>query len=326
MDQFGRVHDSLRISVIDRCNIRCFYCMPEHADNFFSVEKLLTFDEISRVVRILTKQGLRKIRLTGGEPLLRPKIHELVGQLKCIDGIEDIALTTNGILLPKFAEELRNAGLQRVNISLDTLSEATFQKISRREGVDRVIAGIEQAISVGFDEVRLNALAIRGLTENEILPLVEFARRRDLTMRFIEYMPLDADQAWDHKSVLTGEEIRRQLESHFGALVPSNREDPAQPSVDYSFKDGSGTVGFINPVSEPFCSNCNRLRLTADGRLQNCLFSNGGWDLQALLRGNGSDEEIIAQMRKCVFAKEAGHLISKPGFKQPERAMYQIGG
>lgn len=325
-DRFGRVHDSLRISVIDRCNIRCFYCMPEHASDFLPRTQLLSIEEIVRAVKILGGEGLQKIRLTGGEPLLRPGLDRLVDQLRSIDSIQDIALTTNGILLPRFAESLRDAGLQRLNISLDTLTESTFQKISRREGIQKVIDGIDHAISVGFDEIRLNALAIRDLTENEILPLVQFARRRNLTIRFIEYMPLDADRAWKRDSVLSGQEIRHRIEEKIGALRPVARKDPAQPAVDYEFVDGNGRIGLINPVTEPFCGNCNRLRLTADGRLQNCLFSHDGWDLKNLLRSGASNAEILAQARRCVAAKRPGHLISQPDFQQPPRAMYQIGG
>lgn len=300
--------------------------MPEHADTFFPKEELLSFDEITRVVKILASVGLRKIRLTGGEPLLRPALDDLVRRLTQIQPIEEIALTTNGILLPKFARALKAAGLQRLNISLDTLNEETFQRISRRRGVDRVIAGIDYAIETGFTEIRLNALAIRGLAESEIIPLVEFARRRNLTMRFIEYMPLDADKAWRNQDVLTGQEILNLLESKLGSLRPIDRAEPSQPASDYEFTDGSGRVGLIKPVSEPFCGACNRLRLTAEGGLRNCLFSDRNWDLRHLLRSDADDAQILRVIRQSVAAKEAGHLISHHEFQQPQRAMYQIGG
>ncbi|QDV10703.1 Cyclic pyranopterin monophosphate synthase 1 [Rosistilla oblonga] len=326
IDRFGRAHRSLRISVIDRCNIRCFYCMPEHVDNFLPRADLLSFDEIVRVVGLLATAGVSKIRLTGGEPLLRPNLDALIARIAAVSGVEEIALTTNGILLPSFAQSLKAAGLQRLNISLDTLNEATFQRISRRSGVDRVIAGIDHAIDLGFEQIRLNALAIRGLTETEIVPLVDFARRRNLTLRFIEYMPLDADRAWRDGDVLTGDAIRQRLESQYGPLLETGRDDPAQPAIDYRFADGSGRVGFINPVSKPFCIACDRLRLTADGGLRNCLFSDRNWDLRSLLRSGASDADLINLITESVAAKEAGHLISRPGFQQPQRAMYQIGG
>ena len=326
VDRFGRVHDSLRVSVTDRCNIRCFYCMPEHANDFFPSQRLLSLDEIARVVRVMTELGIRKIRLTGGEPLLRSGLDELVRDLSGIGAIDDIALTTNGILLPKVAAALKVAGLKRLNISLDTLREATFQKISRRQGIDQVIDGIDHAIDVGFDSIRLNALSIRGLTENEVLPLVEFARRRNLTLRFIEYMPLDADRAWQDEDVLRGADVRRQIESAFGELTCVGRDEPAQPAVDYTFADRSGKIGFINPISEPFCGACNRLRLTADGAIRNCLFSDDQWNLRDQLRGGADNSEIKQTIRNCVTAKQPGHLISRPGFKAPEQAMYQIGG
>ncbi|MEZ6087959.1 MAG: GTP 3',8-cyclase MoaA [Pirellulaceae bacterium] len=326
VDTFGRVHDSLRISVIDRCNIRCFYCMPEQASDFFPKEQLLTFDEITRAVRLFAEVGIRKIRLTGGEPLLRPDLHLLVAAISEIDRIEEIALTSNGILLPRFAHDLKNAGLNRLNISLDTLNEETFQRVTRRAGVHRVIAGIDHAINIGFDEIRLNALAIRGLTEAEVIPLVEFARRRNLTIRFIEFMPLDGDKSWRDQNVLTGAEVLKIVEERFGTLHPTSRPDASQPSIDYSFDDGSGHVGFINPVSQPFCNTCNRLRLTADGGLRNCLFSDENWDLGHMLRSQASDREIMQTMRASVLAKQAGHLISHLGFQQPAKAMYQIGG
>lgn len=326
VDRFGRVHDALRISVTDRCNIRCFYCMPEHASDFVAPSSLLSFDEIRRITRVLAEAGIRKIRLTGGEPLLRPRLAELVHDLNSIELIDEIALTTNGILLPQFARELKQAGLQRLNISLDTLSEATFQKIARRPGVQRVIDGIDHAIEVGFNEIRLNALAISGLTDDELIPLVEFAGERDLTLRFIEYMPLDGDMAWSDRDVLSGGQLRQRLERLFGPIQAIERLDRSQPSIDYQFVERRGRIGFINPVSKPFCGACNRLRLTADGSLRNCLFSDRDWDLRELLRSHADDQALLKLIRASVAAKEAGHLISRPQFQQPARAMYQIGG
>jgi cyclic pyranopterin phosphate synthase len=326
IDAFGRRHTSLRISVTDRCNIRCFYCMPNEGVVFRRRDELLTFEEIERFVRAVTSLGIRKIRLTGGEPLVRQELDRLVRMLAAIPGIDDLALTTNGMLLEEQAEALRTAGLQRINISLDALREEIFQKISRRPGLDRVLAGIAAAQRAGFEQIRLNAVAIRGVTENEILPLVEFARERDLELRFIEFMPLDAEQHWTNDEVLTGGEILRRVEGAFGPLTAAERDDPNQPAVDFRFADGRGALGFINSVSEPFCEGCNRLRLTAEGQVRNCLFSTVEWDVRAVLRGGGTDEEIRELMRECVAAKAKAHGIGSLEFHRPERAMYQIGG
>ena len=326
IDHFGRVHTSLRISVTDRCNIRCFYCMPNENVQFRPRQEILTFEEIVRFVRIVAARGVSKLRLTGGEPLVRSDLVHLVEQLACIAGIQDIALTTNGILLDEFAAPLKAAGLTRVNISLDTLSEETFRRIARRDGLDRVLAGIEAARQAGFQQIRLNAVAIRGITEPEVVSLTQYALDRDLQMRFIEFMPLDAEQQWQHEQVLSGEDIRRTLEDAIGKLEPQERPDASQPASDFRFEDGRGTVGFINPVSEPFCDQCNRLRLTAEGQLRNCLFSTVEWDARELLRGGADDECIAELVQDCVRAKKPGHGIDEPGFLRPQRAMYQIGG
>jgi cyclic pyranopterin phosphate synthase len=221
---------------------------------------------------------------------------------------------------------LKAAGLHRLNISLDAMSEVTFQRISRRPGLNRVLDGIRAAQRAGFEKIRLNAVAIRGITEEEVVPLGEFARQQDLELRFIEFMPLDADGNWQSDQVLSGEAIRRLLEAAFGTLVPRDRPDPSQPAVDYEFADGIGRIGFINPVSQPFCGDCNRLRITAEGQVRNCLFSTIEWDARALLRGGGSDNEIAQLVRECVAAKKPGHGIDSDQFIRPERAMYQIGG
>jgi cyclic pyranopterin phosphate synthase len=240
--------------------------------------------------------------------------------------VDDLALTTNGILLADQADALRRAGLQRVNISLDTLSEETFQRISRRAGLDRVLAGITAAEQAGFDSVRLNAVAMRGLTEAEIVPLARFARERGVELRFIEYMPLDAERHWRADDVLDGATIRRILESEFGPLVAVDPPHPSQPAVDFVYADGGGRIGLIHPVSQPFCAACDRLRLTAEGHVRNCLFSTSEWDARAHLRGGGSDDQIADLVRDCVWNKAPAHGIGSDGFVQPERAMYQIGG
>jgi cyclic pyranopterin phosphate synthase len=235
-------------------------------------------------------------------------------------------MTTNAILLNEQAQQLKDAGLTRLNISLDTLNEATFQRISRREGIDRVLAGIAAAQHAGFEKIRLNAVAIRGITEAEIVPLAKFARDHAMELRFIEFMPLDAEEHWQNDQVLPGEEIRRVLEKEFGELTPAARPDPSQPATDFAFADGRGTIGFINPVSQPFCSDCNRLRITAEGQIRNCLFSMTEWDARGVLRSGASDDELASLIRACVWAKKPGHGIDSPEFLRPQRAMYQIGG
>ncbi|MEX2027351.1 MAG: GTP 3',8-cyclase MoaA, partial [Pirellulaceae bacterium] len=280
IDTLGRKHNSLRISVTDRCNIRCFYCMPENV-RFLPREEILTFEEIERFARVMANMGVNKLRLTGGEPLVRHDLPGLIRRLAAIPGIHDIALTTNGILLAEQAQSLKAAGLKRLNISLDTLSEETFRRISRREGLDRVLAGIHAAKAVGFDRIKLNAVAIKGLSESDIVPLTNFARENEMEMRFIEFMPLDADDNWQHDQVLSGEDIRKQIEEAIGPLEAADRPDPSQPATDFAFTDGGGTVGFINPVTQPFCSACNRLRITAEGKVRNCLFSTVEWDARA---------------------------------------------
>jgi cyclic pyranopterin phosphate synthase len=326
VDRFGRVHRNLRVSVTDRCNIRCFYCMPLENVQFKPRHEILSFEEIERFVRVAAGLGINRIRMTGGEPLVRHDVDRLVARLVRVPGIDDVALTTNGILLTQQAKRLKRAGLHRLNISLDTLSEERFQKIARREGLQRVLDGIAAAREAGFERIRLNAVAIRDLTEEDIVPLVAFARRHGLEMRFIEFMPLDGDEHWEGRQVLSGAEIRRRLEDAFGPLVPAPRDHPSQPAVDFDFADGGGRVGLINPVTEPFCGDCDRLRLTAEGQVRNCLFSIEEWDARALLRGDGSDEQLAELMCECVGAKRAGHGIDSEDFVRPKRAMYQIGG
>jgi cyclic pyranopterin phosphate synthase len=333
IDNFGRVHRSIRISVTDRCNIRCFYCMPAGDVTFAPRDALLSFEEIARVVSILAGEGIHDVRLTGGEPLVRRDVSQLVAMIASVPGVADLAMTTNGILLPKYAVALREAGLKRLNISLDTLDEEVFKQITRRDGVERVLAGIDAAIAVGFEQLRLNALAIRGLTENEIESLVCFAAERHLTIRFIEYMPLDADRAWRESNVLSGDEVLGLIKARFGAIRPVAPPTASQPARDYELldlpKSPQGfhpTVGVIRPVTAPFCGDCDRLRLTAEGTIRNCLFSTDEWDLRKLLRENAVDAEVLECIRDAVDHKRAGHLINRPGFSQPERPMYSIGG
>ena len=324
-DSFGRVHESLRISVTDACNIRCRYCMPETVHGFLPQHRLLQYDDIVRIVSVLERAGVSKVRVTGGEPLMRPNLEQLIEKLSGISGLRQIAMTTNAMLLADKVESLQNAGLTHVNISLDTLRESAFKEISRRDGLDKVLQGIDAAVESKL-HVRLNALVLREINLQDCIPLVEYARGRGLFIRFIEFMPLDADRQWSQDQVVNGSELRKNLESHFGPLAPMPRSDPSQPASDFGFADGKGGVGFIDPVSKPFCQSCNRIRLTADGKLRNCLFGQEEWDLKSACESNCSDEAIYDIVADCIRNKYASHGISSSDFKQPERAMYQIGG
>lgn len=325
MDSFGRLHQSLRISVTDACNIRCRYCMPEQVAGFLPQHRLLSFEHIAKVVDALARSSIRKLRITGGEPLMRPRLPDLISRLRSISTIEKIAITTNGMMLADCANELVNAGLTHINISLDTLSEETFRRLTRREGLDRVLAGINAAVQTKA-AIRLNALVMREINLEDSEPLVEFALNRGLILRFIEFMPLDADRQWSRQQVVTGSELRERLERRFGPMEPIERDDSSQPSNDYRFQGLAGTVGFIDPVSKPFCDQCDRLRLTADGKFRNCLFGKDEWDVRSLCEENATSEQIVALAMQSVQAKYASHGISDSQFKQPERAMYQIGG
>lgn len=326
IDSFGRVHDRLRISVTDRCNLRCFYCMPAEGAVFQPRAELLTFEEIERVARVAVEQcGVRKIRLTGGEPLVRAELSKLVAMIDAIDGVADIGLTTNAVLLADQAEELKTAGVSKLNISLDALDAELFETMTRRRDFDRVIAGIEAARRTGFNEIKLNAVAVRGLTESQLVPFGEFARDTGLEVRFIEFMPLDADAAWQREKVLFGSEILDRLAEEFGPMqeIPSRGPAPAQ---QYRFAEGGGVIGLIPSVSEPFCDHCNRFRLTADGKMRSCLFSLEETDLRAIVRGDGSNDEIETAIRECIAKKWSGHRINLDSFEQPKRPMYAIGG
>ena len=332
VDRFGRVHNNLRISVTDRCNIRCFYCMPAEDVQFLPKQQLLTFEEIERVVRIAVTLGIDRLRLTGGEPLVRRDLPLLVAALSQIPGIVDIGLTTNGMLLSELAQPLRQAGLRRLNISLDALDPEVFRRVTRRDGYEQVLAGIEAARSAGFSPIKLNAVSVRGLTEDQIEPFGRLARDTDTVVRFIEFMPLDADSQWQRDRVLTAVEILQRLEHAFGPLRPVAAEggqvvtDGKAPAQDYEFVDGRGRIGLIASVSQPFCASCNRFRVTADGRLRNCLFSHEETDIRELLRAGAEDAVIAQAMLDCIAAKGEGHEINTSRFLQPLRPMYAIGG
>lgn len=325
VDTLGRVHSDLRISVTDRCNIRCFYCMPEEGAQYVPVRSLLSFEQINRFVTIALTLGIRKVRITGGEPLLRPKLPELIGPLAALDELRDLALTTNGVLLAEAARRLYTAGLRRLNVHLDTLDRERFRQIARRDDLNRVLDGIETAMAVGFTHIKLNAVAVKGLSEHDIVPLVRFARERNLEARFIEFMPLDSQELWSLDRVLTADEMIIMLEREFGTLTPVSDADPRAPATTYRFADGH-RVGFIASVSRPFCLNCNRLRLTADGKLRNCLFAREETDVTALLARPGTDHQLTSAIRQSVWTKWPGHDINRPGFQPPQRPMYSIGG
>jgi len=324
-DTYGRVHSDLRISVTDRCNIRCFYCMPEHGAEFAPARSLLTFPQIVRFVSTAVRLGIRKVRLTGGEPLLRPKLPDLIASLSQISAIRDLALTSNGVLLAGAARSLYDAGLRRLNIHLDTLDPERFRCITRRDDLPRVLAGIDAAQSVGFEAIKLNAVAIKGLTEHDVISLVRFGRERNIEVRFIEFMPLDGQSIWSLDRVLTADEMIAMLSREFGPLTPVPDADPRAPATEYQFADGS-RVGFIASVSRPFCLNCNRLRLTADGKLRYCLFAREETDVKPLLELADSDAELEQAIRSNVQQKWLGHEINRPAFIAPQRPMYSIGG
>ncbi len=326
IDGYGRLHDNLRVSVTDRCNIRCFYCMPEQDVEFVPRSEILSFEEIERFVRIAAGLGVSKLRLTGGEPLVRRDLDQLVARLAAVPGIRDIALTTNGLLLAPQAERLRRAGLRRLNVHLDTLDPERFLRITRRDELGRVLEGLEAARCAGFESIKINAVAVRGLTEPDIVPLAHFGRERGFQIRFIEFMPLDAQGLWDRGRVLLMEEILARLGEEFGPLEPVPDPDPRAPALEYRYPDGRGTVGFIASVSRPFCLNCNRIRLTADGHLRYCLFALEETNVKRLLRGGSSDAEIAETIRRTVAAKWLGHEIQQAGFVPPPRPMYAIGG
>lgn len=325
IDRYGRVHRSLRISVTDVCNIRCQYCMPAELASFLPRERHLGFEQIARLVQIVAPLGLSKLRLTGGEPLLRPNLDQLVAKLAGSRGVDEVALTTNGILLAEQLPDLVRAGVRRINISLDTLREGTFQQLSRRAGLDRVLQGISAALDFPHVTVRLNSLVLRDVNLDDVVSLVEFARERSITLRFIEFMPLDASREWSEGRMVSGAELRSVIADRFGELRAVEVCDPSQPASDYLLP-GGGRVGFIDTVTKPFCRSCDRLRLTSDGKLRNCLFSQQEWEVGSLLRGSAESAEIECVVRACLLAKHPSHGIAESDFQPPSRAMYQIGG
>jgi cyclic pyranopterin phosphate synthase len=321
-DTHGRQHSDLRISVTDRCNIRCFYCMPESGAEFAPASKLLSFSDILSFLSVAVRLGIDKVRLTGGEPLLRPRLAELIEPLSSMQGLRDMALTTNAVLLADQAESLHAAGLRRLNIHLDTLDRERFRTITRRDDLLRVLRGIDAALQTGYQMIKINAVAIKGLTDADVIPLVRFGRERGIEVRFIEFMPLDAQGIWSLDRVLTAAEMIQMLENEFGPLTPVPDADPRAPATKYRFADGY-QMGFIASVSRPFCLNCNRLRLTSDGKLRYCLFANEETDVRSLLQ---SPVELEQAIRQTVWSKWIGHQIHQKSFIPPQRPMYSIGG
>jgi cyclic pyranopterin phosphate synthase len=313
------------VSVTDRCNFRCQYCMPAEGLPWLERAEILRFEEIERLVGLFGAMGVHDVRLTGGEPLVRREFPRLAEMLASIDTVHDLSVTTNGFLLERDAEALVRAGINRFNVSVDSLQRDRFFELTRRDALPQVLRGLEHLAS--FPEahpIKINAVAIRGFTEDEMIPFAELARRTPYEVRFIEFMPLDADHAWTEDQVLTGAEIRAAIDAVY-PLEASPREPHATARI-YRFADGHGKIGFINPVSEPFCGDCNRIRLTADGRLRTCLFSLNETDLRGPIREGADDEELERIIRDAVWLKELKHHVGEPGFTQPARSMSAIGG
>jgi cyclic pyranopterin phosphate synthase len=324
-DGHGRLIGDLRVSVTDRCNFRCQYCMPAEGLPWLERNEILTFEEITRLVTLFAAMGVHDVRLTGGEPLVRKDFPHLAAMLAQIPGLDDLSVTTNGYLLERDAEALVHAGINRFNVSIDSLQRDQFFALTRRDALPQVLRGLEALAQYPeAHPIKINAVAMRDFTEEEAIPFAEFARRTPYEVRFIEFMPLDADHAWTEEQVLTGAEIRAAIDAVY-PLEPEPREPHATARV-YRFKDGQGRIGFINPVSEPFCGDCNRVRLTADGRLRTCLFSLNETDLRTAIRAGADDAELERVIRDAVWRKELKHHVGEPGFIQPARSMSAIGG
>ena len=326
-DSYGRRIKNLRISITDRCNFRCVYCMPAEGLAWVPRAEILTYEEITRLARIATQIGIEQIRLTGGEPTVRRDLPDLIRMLHEISGLRSLSLTTNGVLLTKLAGPLAEAGLTRINVSLDSLTRERFAQLTRRDALAQVLAGLEELEKYpSIRPIKVNAVAMRGFTEAEVLDFARLARRKPYVIRWIEFMPLDADQIWRKEDILSGGEIKAIIESEYGPLQRITTGDPSETARRYTFADGIGEVGFINPVSEPFCGTCDRIRLTADGQLRTCLFAQEETDLRAILRSGQADEEIAEAIRAAVWHKELKHYIGDKRFRRTARSMSMIGG
>lgn len=326
IDGFGRVHDSLRVGVTDRCNLRCAFCMPARGIARVPRGEILSFEEIVRFARVAASLGIAKLRLTGGEPLIRKDLPGLVAALAGVPGLNDLALTTNAVLLEDLAAPLRSAGLHRVNIHLDTLDPRRFAEICRRGELGAVLRGVAAAKRAGFPGIKINAVAVKGFSEPDIVPLARFGREHGIEIRYIEFMPLDAERRWDRSKVLPAGEIVEMLSREIAPLEEIADRDGRAPATAFRFADGVGRIGIVAAVSRPFCARCNRLRLTAEGKLRSCLFAVEEIDVKPHLRGDGSEEGVAAAIRAAVAGKREGHEINRAGRPGPSRPMYTIGG
>ena len=325
IDGMGRTIVNLRISVTDRCNFRCTYCMPADNVEFMDRSNLLSFEEIQRVAQIVSRMGINRLRLTGGEPLMRKNLPVLIRMLNEVDGIDDIAMTTNAYFLKDQAQSLKDAGLKRLNVSLDALDPKKFRDVNRRDCLQSVLDGLDTARKVGFKSIKINAVAVRNFSETEIMSLIEMGRSDGFEIRFIEFMPLDSDKVWERDKVLFGHEIVNMIKDNY-ELVPIDNSLEIGPASEYNFADGKGKIGIITAVSNPFCDHCNRIRMTADGKLRTCLFSTKETNLKELIRSGATDETIIETLKQAVLVKEPGHKINLDDFERPTRAMHAIGG
>ena len=324
-DEFGRIVGDLRISVTERCNFKCVYCLPDGDHVHGKKSNLLTFEEIERLTVIFVKLGISKIRITGGEPLIRRDLHLLINKINRIDETLDIAITTNGYFLKEQIKELAAAGLKRVNLSIDTLNPAKFVLLTGMNSLDRVLESLKAAEDAGIDNIKFNAVVMRGYNDDEIIDLADFSRQTGHVMRFIEFMPLDQGKSWSRDSVVPADEIFNKINEH-RKLIPLQANTESETARRYAFEDGLGEIGIIASVTQPFCGSCNRIRLTADGKIRTCLFSHSEQDLKPLIRDNASDEEIVDFLKSSIKLKEWGHKINDPEFVQPERTMSYIGG
>ena len=325
-DTHGRTVRDLRLSITDRCNLRCVYCMPAEGMPWLAKQDLLTYEELTRFARVCLECGVHGVRLTGGEPTVRADLPVLVRMLHDLDPALDLSLTTNGLKLKEMSPALRDAGLKRVNVSLDTLQRERFHRIARRDRLDEVLEGLAAARAAGFTPIKVNAVLMKGVNDDEVVSLARWARDEGYELRFIEWMPLDFQHSWDRSQLVSGAETIARIAEVFALDPEDGSDDPSAPARTFRYLDGAGRVGVISSVSKPFCGHCDRIRLTADGQVRTCLFALQEYDFRKVMRGGGSDDDIEALLRAAVLRKLPGHLISQPGFVQPARGMSAIGG